>query len=361
MGLFLLLLQHHTLEPRDVSMMLPVTGSVLLLMFLYFIQGLPYGLQAQFLPVYLRSKGVDLTDIGLLKIVYAPWLCKFLWGPLVDQLSTKRKWLLVSILCLGGTCIFGAFFPPDFLIPVIIVLFLLNLFASIQDVAVDAIAIRLLTSDELGQGNTVQVVGYKLGSIFGGGILASFVHVIGWMGLFLVLAVLYVEAAMFIYVSPSLRNLDVYHRPSSRAKNEEEPTHEKGNNFDSSCSDEVHGTDAETLCEYDQFIEDAVGNCVAEVADSRELKHMKQSRHSCHSDAFVHSSKSTSRMCSHCVDSKPEARDHLDTLERAAPGTESEEVDAHRFHNTFRQVLNVPGTRWMMSFLLLFKLGLVFL
>jgi|SRR6218665_473836 len=342
--------------------MFPVTGSVLLLMFLYFIQGLPYGLQAQFLPVYLRSKGVDLTDIGLLKIVYAPWLCKFLWGPLVDQLSTKRKWLLVSVLCLAVTCVFGAFFPPDFLIPVIIILFLLNLFASIQDVAVDAIAIRLLTSEELGQGNTVQVVGYKLGSIFGGGILASFVHVIGWTGLFLVLTFLYVEAGMFIYVSPSLRNLDILHRPSSRAKSDGEPAHEKGNNFDSSCGDEMHGNDDERSCEYDQFIEDVVGNCVTGVVNSKELKRTKQSRLSCHGDTFEHSSKSTSsRVCSHCMDSRPEPRDHLDILESAASGTESEEVGVHRFHNTFRQVLNVPGTPWMMSFLLLFKLGLAFL
>lgn len=317
-------------------MMFPVSGSILLLMFLYFIQGLPYGLQAQFLPVYLRSKGVNLTDIGLLKIMYAPWLCKFLWGPLVDQFSTKRKWLLISVLCLGITCIFGALFPPEYLIPVTIVLFFLNLFASIQDVAVDAIAIRLLTSEELGQGNTVQVVGYKLGSIFGGGILASFVHVIGWLGLFLVLAVLYVEAGMFIYVSPSLRYLDTLHQPA----NGDDSNKNSGsqNDYDASCNMHRHKQSMQHTCEHSH------------------AHHSQQAGQSCarntcvqHSDPDGQEEKQNL-----CTASDSHICKQPDGIISA---TETHESYAPKFHSTFRRVLDVPGTRWMMVFLFIFKLG----
>ena len=88
-------------------------------------------------------------------------------------------------------------------------MFFLNFFAATQDIAVDGIAVALLTSDELGKGNTAQVVGYKIGSIFGGGVLVWFMDSLGWSGLFLVLTLLYIEALLFIYLSPTLRNLHI--------------------------------------------------------------------------------------------------------------------------------------------------------
>ena len=88
-------------------------------------------------------------------------------------------------------------------------MFFLNFFAATQDIAVDGIAVALLTSDELGKGNTAQVVGYKIGSIFGGGVLVWFMDSLGWSGLFLVLTLLYIEALLFIYLSPTLRSLHI--------------------------------------------------------------------------------------------------------------------------------------------------------
>jgi len=86
-----------------------------------------------------------------------PWLFKFLWGPLVDRYGTRRRWLLGSVCSLGVVCLAGATHLPVTLTPVALVLLLLNLFASIQDVAVDAIAISLLKPEELALGNTAQV------------------------------------------------------------------------------------------------------------------------------------------------------------------------------------------------------------
>ena len=101
--------------------------------------------------------------------------------------------------------------PPDNLYLLCVSIFSLNLFAATQDIAVDSIALTILPPDELGRGNTAQVVGYKIGAIFGGGILVWFMDVLGWMGLFLALTLLYVEALLFVYLSPTLR---VYSRLS---------------------------------------------------------------------------------------------------------------------------------------------------
>jgi len=186
-----------------------LNGHVCLLMFLYFIQGLPYGIQTHFLPVYLRTRGIDLTEISLFRLLQAPWLFKVVWAPFIDSYSTRRQWLLMTILALALSCILSAVNSPDSLSTLAVAaLILCNIFASIQDVSVDAVALSLLSADELAAGNVAQIVGYKLGAAFAGGIQAMLVSVLGWNGMSFVMASIYIEAAMLVYVSPTLRNVD---------------------------------------------------------------------------------------------------------------------------------------------------------
>lgn len=186
-----------------------ISRNIIMLMFLYFVQGLPHGFQAGFLPLFLHEKGQSVTSVSLMKFLFAPWICKVLWAPFIDRYMTKRKWLICSMSGLVATCLFGANTTSDQIILLCTVLFFLNIFAATQDIAVDGLAIKILHADELGQGNTAQVVGYKLGSMFGGGVLIWLNRQMGWTGLFFVLAVVYLEAIAFVYVSPSLRKLDL--------------------------------------------------------------------------------------------------------------------------------------------------------
>src|SRR5262249_54099883 len=55
-------------------------------------------------------------------------------------------------------------------------------------VAVDGLAVDLLRPEDLGAGNTAQVVGYKVGMLTGGGVLVGLSADIGWRGLFLIMA-----------------------------------------------------------------------------------------------------------------------------------------------------------------------------
>ena len=114
------------------------------------------------------------------------------------------------------TCLLGSVGSPDHLAFLCVVLLLLNTFAATQDIVVDGVAISILASDELGAGNTAQVVGYKLGAIFGGGLLVWLMGIVGWTGMFLGLAVLYLEALLFVYLSPDLRRLQQYDIVASR-------------------------------------------------------------------------------------------------------------------------------------------------
>lgn len=173
---------------------------------LYFVQGIPYGLQSSLLPVYLRGAGHSLTRIGFTKILYFPWVLKVLWAPLVDRVSTKQRWLVGTISGLALTCLFSAALAPEAHIwGVAGTLLAMNFLASIQDIAVDGAAVGLLKGrGELGLGNTAQVVGYKAGSVFAGGGLLAVIDVAGWSWMFLLLTFVYAGVALFVWGGPLL-------------------------------------------------------------------------------------------------------------------------------------------------------------
>ncbi len=161
---------------------------------LYFVQGLPFGFQATALPVYLREAGLSLTAIGFATALSLPWMLKAFWAPLVDRFGSKsfgrrRSWILPLEIVLASLCIFAAFLDPGSGLKTLLALvFLMNLAAATMDIAVDGLAIDLLTLPELGKGNIAQVVGYKIGMLTGGGLLVWASGKIGWQGLFLSMA-----------------------------------------------------------------------------------------------------------------------------------------------------------------------------
>ncbi|XP_037658932.1 major facilitator superfamily domain-containing protein 3 isoform X1 [Choloepus didactylus] len=186
-------------------------GKLLPLAGLYLVQGLPYGLQSGLLPVLLRARGLSLTRVALAKGLYAPWLLKLAWAPLVDRRGSPRAWLTLSTAALGVVCgMLGALppaqegaagLPPT----VAALLLLLNLGAAVQDVALDTVAVQLLEPAELGPGNTVQVVAYKLGAALAGGGLLALVPNLSWPLLFLLLAATYLLATGLAWAAPALR------------------------------------------------------------------------------------------------------------------------------------------------------------
>lgn len=164
-----------------------------LLTVLYTVQGLPYGFQATALPALLREAGVSLAWIGALTLLAAPWSLKLLWAPWVDafqgRLGRRRGVILPMQLSMAAACVAAAFTPlPAGLWLLLVLVFLMNLAAATQDVAVDGLAVELLPPEELGRGNAAQVVGFKVGMLVGGGLLLWATTWVGWSGLFLAMA-----------------------------------------------------------------------------------------------------------------------------------------------------------------------------
>jgi MFS transporter, PAT family, beta-lactamase induction signal transducer AmpG len=163
---------------------------------LYFAQGMPYGFQSKALPVYLRSHGVSVMTITVLEVLVLPWMLKALWAPLVDRYGSERfgrrkSWIVPMQLGLVLTCAAAAFVPIESQLPLLLgLVFLMHLFAATQDIAVDGFAVDLLAPQELGGGNSAQVMGYKLGMLTAGGLLVWMLDLIHWRGLFLAMAAL---------------------------------------------------------------------------------------------------------------------------------------------------------------------------
>lgn len=163
---------------------------------LYFVQGMPFGFQANALGAYLRQSGVSLTAVGLSGALALPWMLKALWAPLVDRTGSPRfgrrkSWIVPLQAGLALTCVAAGLVPHQTHLGLLLGLVLvMNLFAATQDIAVDGLAVQLLGPEELGPGNAAQVVGYKVGMLTGGGLLVWASARVGWGGLFLAMAAL---------------------------------------------------------------------------------------------------------------------------------------------------------------------------
>ena len=111
------------------------------------------------------------------------------------------------MLALGLICLLTSTLSGESQIGYLSVLmFLLNLFSAIQDIAVDSLAVDLLNTDELGLGNTVQVVAYKFGSLFSGGLLLYIKEYLGWTPMFVSFGSIYFIAVMLMN---NLKTIDI--------------------------------------------------------------------------------------------------------------------------------------------------------
>ncbi|MFK8002524.1 MAG: MFS transporter [Polyangiales bacterium] len=172
---------------------LPAFQKWTLLGALYFSQGLPFGFFTQSLPVVLRKEGHSLIAIGLVSLLALPWALKFLWAPLVDRhyskrVGKRRSWIL-PLQAASVAALLLLALAPDAIVLVLCIVFVVNLLSATQDIATDGLAVDLLSYRERGIGNGLQVAGYRIGMVTGGGALLIFYGELGSRATFCVMAV----------------------------------------------------------------------------------------------------------------------------------------------------------------------------
>lgn len=199
-----------------------------LLACLYFSQGLPFGFFSHAVPALLRSYGVDLQVIGLVSLLALPWSLKFLWSPWVDRYGSRRfgqrkSWIIP--LQFGAMLVLLALsqLDPEQLkngtwLYFFLLLALANLLAATQDIATDGLAVQSLPPRERGLANGIQVGGYRVGMVFGGGLVLVILDRIGWQHCFELLALVLLLATIpvLLYREPVAVTVDEpqRHRPA---------------------------------------------------------------------------------------------------------------------------------------------------
>jgi MFS transporter, PAT family, beta-lactamase induction signal transducer AmpG len=153
---------------------------------LYISQAIPLGFFIVAVPAILRAQGLPLTRVGMLSTIAFPWLIKFLWAPLVDRFGSRRighfrSWILPLQTLSVLTVVAIAFLDlrAQF-VPLVIAGAVFMLLAATQDIATDGLSVRVLQYGERGPGNGIQVGGYYLGQIVGGGLMLIAFHRFGW-------------------------------------------------------------------------------------------------------------------------------------------------------------------------------------
>lgn len=145
---------------------------------LYFAQGVPWGFVVIALVAVLSEQGATAAQTGgLIALSSLPWTFKLAWGPLIDSFGLpaygrRRPWIVMAQLCMAATLLIG-FSTTDITSESTLaalggILFLHNCFASLQDVATDALAIDILPEDECGRANGMMWASKLVGGSCGG-------------------------------------------------------------------------------------------------------------------------------------------------------------------------------------------------
>ena len=152
--------------------------------FLYFLQGWPFGLVNDVIPVLLRRSGTSLRVIGWMTALTLPWSLKWIWAPFLDRAGRRRLWTS-RLLFLCGIGLFlsawSGLHRTIFLLAITIAG--ITFLSALQDTAIDGYSISFLKPEELGMANGLRVMAFRLALVCSGGVLLSQAGVLGWKGI----------------------------------------------------------------------------------------------------------------------------------------------------------------------------------
>jgi len=146
----------------------------ILLVILYFLQGIPLGLALGSLPFLLKSK-MTYSDMAIFAITNYPYSMKLLWSPIVDSFFNKnfgrrKSWIVPIQLCSAflmfffGNSVDEKMKLKEIPIGFITIFFtVMVILSATQDIALDGWALELLSKENLSYASTAQTVGLNTG------------------------------------------------------------------------------------------------------------------------------------------------------------------------------------------------------
>jgi PAT family beta-lactamase induction signal transducer AmpG len=198
----------HAVRPADYLTVF-TNRRVAAVLLLGFSSGLPLALTAGTLQAWLAVENVDITTIGFFTLAGQPYIYKFLWAPFMDRFAPpifgrRRGWILIAqIALLAAIAFMGTLSPRE--TPWLLggTALLVAFLSASQDVVIDAYRTDVLREPERGAGAAISVMGYRIAMLVSGGLaLVLADQVLGWSGMYLLMAVLMVIGMVATWFAP---------------------------------------------------------------------------------------------------------------------------------------------------------------
>ncbi len=177
---------------------------------LYVTFGATLGFLSGGAPLILRSRGMDLAEVGLLQLINLPVGLTFLWASLLDRvrlpfLAHRIGWiagtlgltvLLLVVLSLGEHWPLGVLLALAILAAACI---------ATMDIALEALVVETVPAGRRTYAAAAKLCGASLGGILGVGVLLGSYDALGWRGAVLACAALDALCLLPILAYPEAR------------------------------------------------------------------------------------------------------------------------------------------------------------
>lgn len=172
---------------------------------LYLTEGIPLGFTATAIATQMRREGVSPAEIGaFVGTLYLPWAFKWVMGPIVDVISSdrfgrRRTWIVLTQAMMVMMLMVAM--PIDFSAELKLFTFVilgLNFFAATQDVAIDALAVNVLSEQERGLANGLMFGGAYLGQAVGGAGVLFLIPYTGLPATYVFVAAVLLAVTLFV-------------------------------------------------------------------------------------------------------------------------------------------------------------------
>ncbi len=148
---------------------------------LYLAEGLPYVVVMTVSVVMYKGFAISNTDIALYTSwLYLPWVIKPLWSPIVDLLGTRRRWIWLMQVLIGGGLAGVAFALPgsQFFRGTLAFFWLLAFSSATHDIAADGFYMLATTEREQAFFVGVRSMFYRIATIAGQGVMVMLAGVL---------------------------------------------------------------------------------------------------------------------------------------------------------------------------------------
>jgi len=135
---------------------------------IYIAEGVPYMIAMTVSVVLYKNLGLSNTQIALYTSwLYLPWVIKPLWSPFVDLLRTKRFWIILMQLAIGGSFAGVALTLPtsDFVRYTLAMLWIMAFSSATHDIAADGFYMLGLSTPQQAAFVGVRTIFYRIATI----------------------------------------------------------------------------------------------------------------------------------------------------------------------------------------------------